>query len=206
MMSAQGGGLRRAAAWARRRPKLLALAVVAVAGLGVWARLYMASPAWVARRAAGALQRLDADALVALASPTELEGLRITPRAVRSCLADCGWRGGAGPRVRVGRCRPFYGDVLNFECVFRGPAVFKGSRKTEICVYQAPSGRWRLALSHLLFCVSEARFPAEDDTARHWDAVALHAGMIGACLPGASTRFAADGSHANAVNLTGAFR
>jgi hypothetical protein len=202
-MAAAAGRAQRAVAFTRKNWRRLSLALAACVALSVWGYLYLGSPLRVARLAAAALQRKDAAGLIALASPVELRALRITPQAAEDCLQASAWRGTSEVSTRIHQSRPYYGDVLIFDVDFSGEAIEGRTQKSEIWVYQDPSGRWRLALSHLLYCAHQACCTPDMDCAHHWDAIARQAGLVGCTLPGGPTRFAADGSHSNAINLTG---
>jgi hypothetical protein len=190
-------------AYARRHPALSLFAFAAVIAVAFWIRSYLGSPYRVVRLASAALASRDADALVALASDSELKQLHISPGAVKSCLQESVWQTASAVGVTVKNARPRFGDVLIFAVDFASDIIPGGKRDSEIWVYQDAAGHWRLALSHLLYCLHQASGDPNVDHAKEFDAAALRAGMLGCTLPGASTRWAEDGSHSNDIQLTG---
>lgn len=191
-------------ALARRRPGLTWLVLGAALAAGYWIRAYAGSPDRVVRSAAAALTRRDAEGLVALAGAEELRRLRISPDAVRSCLGESIWRGSQDLQVPVRASRPQYSDVLIFDVDFISDAIPGRKRSSAILVYQDGNGTWRLALSHLLYCLHQACGEQGVDNAKFYDAAARKAGILGCTLPVGATRWAADGSHTTEIQLTSA--
>jgi hypothetical protein len=188
---------------ARRRPGLTWLVLGAVLAAAWWIRAYSGSPDRVVRSAVAALARRDAEGLVALAGAEELRRLRISPDAVRSCLGEIVWRGSQDLQISVRASRPQYSDVLIFDVDFVSDAIPGRRHNSGILVYQDGGGKWRLALSHLLYCLHQACGEQGVDNAKCYDAAARKAGILGCTLPGGSTRWAEDGSHSNDIKLTG---
>lgn len=84
------------------RWKISGLGLLGLLILGwVW-YAYRTSPLWVVHRTFAALDRWDAEALVALASEKERRLMNLTPQTVEACLRETWWRSSANQAGRPG--------------------------------------------------------------------------------------------------------
>jgi hypothetical protein len=190
------------AASARRARFIVALVVLA--GFVAWRTIsYLRSPLRVVRQARTAVLTHDSAALLSLASAKERDSLGLTTQTVRRYLAQVPFlRGGSDVGIDIGPQRPYYADVVIYGAYFTGPNVSGSQRYQEFYVYQDATGKWRLGLSMLLFSLNRAREDLNGNDSRTWDAAARRSGIIGCTIPAGPTRYAADGSHSNGIQLT----
>jgi hypothetical protein len=163
---------------------------------------YLTSPERVVHRTLSALARQDAPALVALASEKERQVMNLTPQTVEACLRETYWRDSATkPVTVVRRYRTLYADILAYPVDVTGFSPDGKPRRFEVTVYQDPTGRWRLALSQMLYIFPRVCNGVEGDHAPVWDALARRSGIKGAVHPDGAIRWA-DGSFSPKVYLT----
>ena len=187
---------RRILAYLRRRWPLVLVAILVLtpAVLGV---RYLLSAGRVAYAVVAALEKGDATELVRLASPKECERRNLTPETVRAYLQRTWLSGNAARSVRLEVEQPHYQDVI----VFTGPCLQRGSTEKpvemKIVIYKDAQGRWRLALSQMLYrlvpvcrLVPEGAYPN-----MRWAALAHSVGIGGAVFvdDGNSLRMSATG-------------
>lgn len=164
----------------RRLPHaLVAILVLTPAVFGV---RYMLSAGRVANATVRALEKGDAIELIRLSSPKERELLNVTPETVRAYLQQTWFSGNAMRSVRLTVERPHYQDVI----VFTGPCFQRGSTEKpsqmKIVVYKDAQGRWRLALSQMLYSLVAAcrLVPEGRDPNMRWASLAHSVGIRGA--------------------------
>jgi hypothetical protein len=185
------------------RLKMGGLAFVALLiAFGAWI-FYLRSPLRILHLTLAALEERDAAALVALASEKEVKTLNLTPQNVEACLQETYWRRNARPpKIRVRGVHVVYANHLNYLVDLYGVSSDGKPIGSAISIYHGPSGKWRLALSSMLYLMTQDCLGIKDDHAPIWDAMARKHGIKGVSSADGLYRNAADGSHASIGTLS----
>ncbi|HXG24134.1 MAG TPA: hypothetical protein VNJ09_06215 [Chthonomonadales bacterium] len=185
------------------RLKIVGLAFVALLiALGAWI-FYLRSPLRILHLTLAALERQDAAALVELASEKEVKTLNLTPQNVGACLQETYWhRNARPPKIRIRGVHAVYANNLNYLVDLYGFSSNGKPVGSAISIYHGPSGKWRLALSSMLYLMTRDCLGIKDDHAPIWDAMARRHGIKGVSSPDGLYRNAADGSHTSIGTLS----
>jgi hypothetical protein len=184
------------------RWKLGGLAVLCLLLLGIYIYRYLHSPDRILHQAFAALNRRDAEALVALAYEKERRELNLTPQTVTAILRETWWRDSRiKPRVVVKGYRTKFQDIRTYAVEVSGFVPNKRAIFFEPQVYLDPTGAWRLGLSELLYCLPKVCNGAEGDYAKDWDVMARRAGIRGVVCAEGGTRYN-DGTFTPEISLT----
>lgn len=159
----------------RQRPALAALPAAALL-LGLWAFWgWWHSPGRAAAAFAAAVERRDTNAMIAMADPSEVKYLGLTPANVRLLLDDAARSPGGLHLLNLHEIDDGHGRVL-YESVFADstgralpnvrshqPGNQHSVASGTLSAYRV-DGRWRLNLSDFLRGVALSRYPGEYHT------------------------------------------
>lgn len=181
--------------------KLGGLATLCLLLLGIYIYRYLHSPEHILHQVLAALNRRDAETLVALASEKERRAMNLTPQTVAAILRETWWRDSRiKPRIMV---RGFWMNYLDIRTYAVGVSGFVPNKTIffELQVYQDPTGAWRLGLSRLLYSMPKVCYGLEGDHAIMWDAMARRAGIRGVVGADGGTRYN-NGTFTPEISLT----